>query len=133
MTGGLGSFSSSAAWARISPIGTWTDGRRTPSVFFSRSQSSFHVTTSGPPSSKVLPPASGLSIEAAKYAATSSTQMGWIRCLPEPTMGVTGERRASCLNCCSAPPLSPKTKLGRKITCSSDEPFTTCSIAHFAL
>ena len=30
------------------------------------------------------------------------------------------------------PPSRPKTKLGRKITCSSPEPFTVCSISHFA-
>ena len=75
-----------------------------PSASFSRDQNSFHVTASGPPSSKVRFAASGFSIAAAKYAATSSTQIGWIRCVPGPTIGVTGASFAIFLNCPSAPP-----------------------------
>ena len=46
---------------------------------------------------------------------------------------VTGARFAIRLNCWSAPPSGPKTKLGRKITCSRPEPFTVCSMSHFAV
>ena len=98
-----------------------SDGRRWPSAPLSRDQNSFQVTTSGPPSSKVRFAASGFSTAAAKYAATSSIQIGWIRCVPGPTIGVTGASFACRRNCCSAPPSRPKTKLGRKITCSSPD------------
>ena len=107
-------------------------GRLVPSAAFSRDQNSFHVTTSGPPSSNVRFAASGFSIDAAKYAATSSTQIGWIRCVPGPTIGVTGASFAIFLNCPSAPPSRPNTKLGRRMTCSSPDAFTSCSICHFA-
>ena len=81
-------------------------GRREPSARFSRDQNSFQVTTSGPPSSNVRFAASGLSTPAAKYAATSSTQIGWIRCVPGPTIGVTGASFAICGTAASAPPLA---------------------------
>ena len=67
-----------------------SDGRLLPSVRLSRAQNSFQLTTSGPPSSNVRFAASGLSIAGAKNSATSSTQIGWIRCVPEPTTGVNG-------------------------------------------
>ena len=57
-------------------------GRRLPSTFAIVRYSSFHVTTSGPPSSNVWFAAAGRSTACAKYAATSSTQIGWIRCVP---------------------------------------------------
>ena len=104
VTGGFGSFSSTAAWIRISPKGTCRLGRCAPCACFSRDQNSFQVTTSGPPSSNVRFAASGFSIAAAKYAATSSTQIGWIRCVPGPTIGVTGASFAIFLNWPSAPP-----------------------------
>src|SRR5947209_201639 len=47
-------------------------------------------------------------------------------------IGVTGANRASCLKVGRIPPSRPKTKLGRKITCSSPEPATVGSISHFA-
>ena len=63
----------------------------------------------------------------------SSTQTGWIRCSPEPTIGVTGARRASFANSGNAPPSPLKTKLGRRITYSSPEPVTACSASHLPL
>ena len=52
--------------------------------------------------------ASGFSTDAPKYAATSSIQIGWIRCVPGPTIGVTGASFAIFLNCPSAPPSAPE-------------------------
>ena len=50
----------------MSPTGTWMLGRRIPRAFFSRSQNSFQVTTSGPPSSNVLFVAASRSIALSK-------------------------------------------------------------------
>ncbi len=60
----------------------------------------------------------------AKYCARSSTQIGCSRCVPGPTIGVTGAKRASRTKVGRTPPSRPKTKLGRKITCSSPDSFT---------
>ncbi len=76
--------------------------------------------------------ASGLSSAWAKYLATSSTQIGWIRCLPEPTIGVTGATFARVRKVGRMPPSLPKTKLGRKITCSRPDSRTSPSWSHFA-
>src|SRR5262249_46072521 len=65
VAGAPGSFSVRAAWARITPNGTCKDGRREPSTRLSRSQNSFHVGASGPPSSNVRPAVPGWSIAAA--------------------------------------------------------------------
>src|SRR5437879_4349940 len=46
---------------------------------FSRSQNSFQVTASGPPSSRIRPVAASRSIAREKYSATASAQIGWIR------------------------------------------------------
>ena len=51
---------------------------------------------------------------------------------PARRSGVTGASFAIRRNCCSAPPPRPKTKLGRKITCSRPDGLTSCSISHFA-
>ena len=72
------------------------------------------------------------SSERAKYAPTSSIQMGWIRCSPEPMIGVTGATFASLRNVVRIPPSGPKTKLGRKITCSSPDSRVSRSISHLA-
>ncbi len=97
-----------------------------------RSKSSFHVTASGPPSSNVCPAAAPALTLSAKNAATSSTQIGCRRPVPGPTTGVTGDQRTWRMNIGSTPPSEPKTKLGRKITCSSEEAWTACSMSHFA-
>ena len=89
-------------------------------------------TASGPPSSKRRFAAASSPTARAKYAATSSTQIGWMRCRPEPTIGVTGARRASLANVGRMPPSVPKTKDGRKITYGIPDAFTSCSICHFA-
>src|SRR5947209_5268737 len=47
-------------------------------------------------------------------------------------IGVTGARRASRMKVGRTPPSLPKTKLGRKITCSSPDSLTARSISHFA-
>ncbi len=77
------------------------------------------------------PAASGRSSDSATARATSSTQTGWIRAVPSPMIGVTGARRARRRKVASAPP-SPKTKLGRRITNSSPDSRTACSISRFA-
>jgi hypothetical protein len=61
-----------------------------PSTFAISRYSSSQVTTSGPPSSNVRFAASGESTARAKYSATSSTQIGWMRCCPEPITVTTG-------------------------------------------
>ena len=116
----------------MKPIGMWTLGRRTPSARLSRSQNSFQVTASGPPSSKTRFVASGLSSACAKYAPTSSAQIGWMRWRPEPMIGVTGATLASLRNVFRMPPSRAKTKLGRKITWSSPDACTSCSCCHLA-
>ena len=87
---------------------------------------------SGPPISKIRFDASGAAIACAKYSATSSIQIGCERCRPGPITVTTGEYRTCFTNVRNAPPPGPKMKLGRKITCSSPEPATACSSAHFA-
>ena len=67
-----------------------------------------------------------------KYAARSPAQIGWIRCTPEPVIGVTGANRASLAKVGRIPPSRSKTKLGRKITYGMPAPSTACSISHFA-
>src|SRR5437588_10159854 len=62
-----GSRSVSKALTFISPIGTWTLGRRMPCTRLSRAQNSFHVTASGPPSSKRRPATSSRPTASAKY------------------------------------------------------------------
>ena len=52
-------------------------------------------------------------------AATSSTQIGWSRRSPLPSTGVTGDQRTCRTKSGRTPPSRPKTKLGRKTTCSS--------------
>src|SRR3954453_18408874 len=47
-------------------------------------------------------------------------------------MGVTGAKRASRTKVGSTPPSLPKTKLGRRITCSSPDSLVARSISHFA-
>ena len=90
------------------------------------------MTASGPPISNVRPAAAGVSTACAKNAPTSSTQIGCRRVFPSPTTGVSGLSFTWRTNIGSTPPSLPKTKLGRKITCSSPAPLTACSIAHFA-
>ena len=121
-----------SAAARATDHGTCTSLRRLPSTFAIRRYSSFHVTVSGPPISKVRPAACGRSIAFAKYAATSSTQIGCDFCSPGPITVTTGESLTWRMNVGSTPPSRPKTKLGRKITYSSADPLTSCSICHFA-
>ncbi len=127
-----GSRSVTSAFARMNAIGTWIDSRCTPSARFRRVHSSFQLTTSGPPSSNVRFAASGRSSAWAKNVPTSSTQTGWIRCFPEPTIGVTGATFASLRKVGRIPPSRPKTKLGRKITCSRPDSRTSPSCSHFA-
>ncbi len=103
-----------------------------PRARFSRSQNSFQLTASGPPSSNSRFAASGLRTDSAKKAATSPIQMGWIRCVPAPGIGVTGVRRASRANVGRMPPSRPKMKLGRNVTHSRSASRTACSISHFA-
>jgi hypothetical protein len=68
----------------------------------------------------------------AKYAPTSSAQIGWMRCRPLPMTGVTGVSRASFANVGRMPPSGPKMKLGRKITYGIPDAFTSCSMCHLA-
>ena len=49
-----------------------------------------------------------------------------------PTIGVSGAKRARRTNVGSTPPSLPKTKLGRRITCSTEDAVTARSISHFA-
>src|SRR6266540_935889 len=111
-----GSRSVTSAFTFMSPIGTCTLGRRIPRPRFSRSQNSFQLTASGPPTSNVRSTAASTSTAFAKYVPTSSAQIGWMRCVPRPTIGVTGASRASFANVGRMPPSLPKMKLGRKTT-----------------
>ncbi len=78
------------------------------------------------------PTTSSRSTASAKYFATSSAQIGWMRWRPLPMIGVTGVSFASLANVGRMPPSGPKTKLGRKITYGMPEPCTCCSFSHFA-
>jgi hypothetical protein len=75
--------------------------------------------------------ASGLSTDAAKYAATSSIQIGWISLLPRRSTGVTGAS-ARAAEGGQDPAVAGEDEARRKITCSSRERATSCSISHFA-
>ena len=127
-----GRRSVTSAFTFMSPIGMCTLGRLMPRIFFSRSQNSFQLTASGPPISNVRPIAVSSSTDFAKYAPMSSAQIGWMRCLPLPMIGVTGASRASFANVVRMPPSFAKMKLGRKITYGMPAAFTSCSICHFA-
>ena len=121
-----------SAFRRMSPSGTWTDGRRIRRTRFKCSQNSFHETASGPPISNSPPVAVSRSTARVKYSATSSTQIGWMRWRPLPMIGVTGVSRASFTKVGRIPPSRPKMKLGRKITNVRPDPLTRCSVSHFA-
>src|SRR5436309_10166271 len=127
-----GRRSVTSAFTFIRPTGTWMLGRPMPRIRFTRSQNSFHDTASGPPTSNVLSIAASRSTARAKYAPMSSAQIGWIRCVPLPMIGVTGASLASLRKVGRIPPSFPKTKLGRKTTYGMPAAFTSCSISHLA-
>ena len=79
---------------------------------------SLNDQTSGPPSSKVRPPASMRVTPRAMASATSPTQTGWNFVLPPPIRGRAGAVPAICANRFRKPSPVPKTMDGRKITVS---------------
>ena len=126
VSGAPGSHSVRRAPVRATRAGTWTSAAALAEPLRDPQVELVQVTLSGPPSSKVRFAASGRSSAAAKYAATSSTQIGCERWRPAPITVTTGESRTCRTNVGSTPPSRPNTKLGRKITCSSPDARDVC-------
>ena len=87
-------FSGGRTWPTVAPAFSRPAGivkarRRLPSVLRMSACRSAQVSRSGPPRSKVRLAASSADTAAVKNAATSSTQIGCIRC--RLRIGVTGE------------------------------------------
>ena len=89
------------------------------------------MTTSGPATSKT-PPSGGVPSARVTQRASSSIQTGWMRWVPGPITGMTGECRAIRAKLANAPPPGPKTKLGLSVTDGIPEPATASSMASFA-